>query len=36
MLYYLKKDKNTTETQKKKIVQCMEKALQLIELVKSS
>ena len=27
MLYYFRKGKNTTEIQKKKIVQCMEKGL---------
>ena len=35
MLYYFKKDKNTTEMQKR-FVQCVEKALWLIDHVKSS
>ena len=35
MLYYFKKDKNTTETHRKRFVQCMEKVLWLMEHVKS-
>ena len=34
MLYYLKKGKNATETQKMMCAQCMEKAQWLIERVK--
>ena len=35
MLYYFKKDKNTTEMHKKRFVQCTEKVLWLIEHVRS-
>ena len=35
LLYYFKKGKNATEMQKKRLVQCMEEVLWLIEHVKS-